>query len=418
MRINTSEANLIISSRTISTEGDSSKLQAIRQNIPNDHLQEIQIGKITSSEVKQLTKLIDQIAGWKYFRGLSENARIKFIENTCEGNIPNILISLLESKYVEDKYKEEYNKISFKNDHEKYSIIGVLLIANIGMEVFPDLISSIFMVDIRHVIKKISRDNSTFNLVSIVGNEIKTIPSIGARNMLKKIISDKDCINTVIYILEELSIQKYMDEDVLHIFHQLMRYSILESFVSDHDEIDRFFSHIAKIDYFRKMPLFWLQWHMAMTKQKKWSKAKDYLEMGYRRADAYDIRNTHKYNRKQLDDRKEKLLIEEVMDDSNIDQYNIMKSLKEALPIISKLMSQHYLSHHPFSTLKSASELLKNKHIYLEKHQKDMFIKSIQKLCKAAEKKISNISEENQRRIASTYIKDINQILDDFCDNT
>ena len=191
-----------------------------------------------------------------------------------------------------------------------------------------------------------------------------------------------------------------------HVFSQLMRYSILNSTVSDVDEINRFFDHTSKIAYFRDMPLFWLQWHMAMGAQNRWVKAEEYLSMGYTAAAALEKKRGEKYNRKQLDDRKAKFLIaraNSVMRSGS----ELFRDAKEALDIAGRLLHDSELTHHAYETLLDIAKLLRSRQGTLLEDQNAVLVGQLKMLVDLGKKKLGTVFEGYHRSRAVEWINQI-----------
>ncbi|MGO7368847.1 SIR2 family protein [Rhizobium ruizarguesonis] len=346
-QISAGAGGLLLSTRSIATEAESSKFRALK-SVPS--VLDIRLSKIQGREVEELSALIDQIAGWREFGALSPGDRRRFIERECDGILPSILLKLLNSKYVRDKYRAEYNKISGIDAQNRSMIIAALIITGIGLDTPVSLISDIFENDFVSTIDKLAVDSNGLRLIRVDGDTVRTVPSIGARNILAHVIDDKDIVNSTIFVLEQLNAKYRKSELENYIFTQLMRYSILSSVVDDDAEVDRFFDHISKVSYFREMPLFWLQWHMAMAAQLRWLKAEEYLEMGYTAADAFEKKRGEKYIRKQLEDRKAKFLTARAAAGGRV-SVELFRDMKEAVEIVGRLMRDSELTHHPYETL-------------------------------------------------------------------
>jgi hypothetical protein len=405
-----SAGGLILSARSISTEGESSKLRALRKL---QTFSEVRMGLLKPPETDALIVLLDQIAGWRKFRAMSQADRQRFVKTECEGHVPNVLLRLLESSYVRDKYREEYNKISYTNSNEKSSIIGALLLSNIGLDASISFLSDVFELDFVSVMNRISAQSGALKLVQINGDIAHTVPSIGARNLLRNVVETRDVVNTTMYIVEKLAEFTKRSDLESHIFTQLMRYSILSSIVSDVEEINRFFDHISKIDHFRRLPLFWLQWHMAMAFQRRWKKAEEYLEMGYTAADNYDKRHGRKFNRKQLNDRKAKFLVERA-DSEMRSNSDLFRDIKEALDIVGRLLRDSEVSHHPYETLLMIVEVMQSRATLLLEVQHAALADLLRSVSDSAKRRVDVVTEGGQRSRASTTLSRINTAMIDL----
>lgn len=405
-----SEAGLILSARSISTEAESYKLRGLRA-ISN--FRELSIGRLSDSEADALVSLIDQIAGWRSFKALSRGDRLKFVCGECNGVVPSVLLKLLESEYVREKYKEEFAKTSYLDSNERSMIIASLLTANVGYDAPSSLISELFEGDFSTVLKRVSKQHSGLKLVKISANgTVSTVPSIGARNLLRHIVEDREIVDANIRILESLSDRARRSDVERHIFSQLMRYSILNSIVNGVSEINRFFDHISKISHFRAMPLFWLQWHLAMCSQERWLDAEKYLEMGYTAADAYDKHREEIFNRKQLNDRKAKFLASRARSRQRCGD-ELLRDMREAIRIVGILMKDTEIAYHPFETLLEIAKTVQELGVTVEFHQRTVLEQGLRTLASLAKRRLDAVPAGYQRRHASNALDQISPMFED-----
>lgn len=356
-QITASRGSALLTSRTISTDAETAKVNSLREI---EKLFEVTIGRLTPPETDSLIALINQIAGWREFPAMSHSRRRRFVEEDCHGVIPSVLLRVIESNYIKDRYKEEFNKLSFENSTDESIVIASLIISSMGFEPQVSFLSNIFEKDVSRTAEEVAKKPGSMRIIRVRSGFVETVPSIGARALLRTVISPRKIVDTTIYILERLASEYRRTDFENHMFTQLMRYSILCATVTNASEINRFFDHISKFRYFVELPLFWLQWHMAMCAQEQWSKAEDYLAMGNKQADAYEKRKGEKYNRRQLDDRKAKFLSlrADAQMRSGVD---LFRDMKEALDVVGRLLREADVTHHPYETLASVSATLRSR---------------------------------------------------------
>lgn len=406
-QVASSSGNLILSTRSISTEGETSKIKALR-TLPS--LVEVEIGRLSPDETDALISLIDQIAGWRDFRALSFNERRRFVNMECNGILPSVFLKILNSEYVRDKYREEYNKTSYLSERDRQMIVAALLISNIGIDPPASFISDIFENDIEHLLRRMTAQNNGLRLIALSSGKVRTVPSIGARSLLRHIVDVRDVVNTTVTILENLSDTIRRSDFERHIFIQLMRYSILRPIVSNVGEINRFFDHISKIRYFREMPLFWLQWHMAMCAQKDWRRAKDYLDMGYNAADVLEKIRDESYNRKQLNDRKAKFLASRAKE-LLLSDAELFRDMKEAMDLVARLMRDEELSHHPFETLLEIVKVLQSIRHNIPECLMNILTTQSRALSTLAKSRLEFVPLGDPRIRSAEWLKQINTIV-------
>ncbi|KAB2881937.1 MAG: hypothetical protein F9K34_15660 [Albidovulum sp.] len=192
--------------------------------------------------------------------------------------------------------------------------------------------------------------NDKFRLVRRNGAMIETVPSIGALNILKYLFTDAEIVNTIWPLLHNLA-AIYRNPFQQHIFSQLMRFSILEKVVSDRREIDQFFEHNKQHEKIRRMPLFWLQWHMAKCSSGDFLAAENLLEQGYTEARNLESTARKKFDRRQLDDRRAKFLMLRAATTLR-EGADLFRDFKEACELTEKVLRQDDPQHYPFETLK------------------------------------------------------------------
>src|SRR5690606_13936874 len=119
---------LMLTSRAVPVDASPAGLTSL-QGLGS--FQRMPLARLNEEEARVLSDLADQIAGWRDFHVLDHNARRRFIENTCEASLPHFLMRLLQSDYVSDRYREEFNKLSLSKA-ERAAIILALYVAHIG----------------------------------------------------------------------------------------------------------------------------------------------------------------------------------------------------------------------------------------------------------------------------------------------
>ena len=185
------------------------------------------IQKLDRDEIKAFIDLTDQIAAWRNFGADTFTQRINFVEKKCNGSLPGFLLRLLRSKHVKDRYIEEYRKTESLNPSETHAAIAALYVAHIGYDAPLSFLSNVFERDMGAALDRLSRkgeQGATFKLIRREKEVVKTVPSIGATNLLKEVIEEKEVVNAVVEILKSLSAQRQGSDFARHMFTQMMRY--------------------------------------------------------------------------------------------------------------------------------------------------------------------------------------------------
>lgn len=338
---------LILTSRAVAVDASPAGL-ALLQGLAT--FQKMPLAHLNEDEAHVLSDLADQIAGWRDFYALDHSARLRFIEHTCQASLPHFLLRLLQSDYVSNRYREEFNKLSLSKA-ERAAIILALYVAHIGENAPVSFLSNAMETDYGAIIDGLNArlENGNFRIVRRTGEIIQTVPSIGAENILRNLFSDAEIVDAIVPVLNKLS-SNYRNPFEQRMFNQLMRFSILSDVVTDRYQIDRFFEHNKQELQIRRMPLFWLQWHMAKCAANELLDAEKFLEQGYREAKEFERRTRKKFDRRQLNDRRAKFLMLQARNASR-GAAELFRDFKEAIELTVKTLRQDDPQHYPFETI-------------------------------------------------------------------
>ena len=399
-----SDGLLLLSSRNISAEAEAPRLQRLGEN---RNFRQYSLGPLTNSEIKDLIALMDQIAAWRYMLANKGSDKKQFIVKTCRASLPSVLLRLLKSEYVRNRYMEEYNKVAQLTRPQQALVVAALYISHIGHNAPLGFLSNAFRIDAGGMLDEINRGQIGFRLLRVGMGYVETVPSIGATNILEHIISDRDIVDSIVVVLRYLSEDGRYGDFERYIFGQMMRYSILRSVVKDHDQINRFFDNISKHRYLRSRILFWLQWHMAKTDMGEFDAAEKYLDQGYAQARQYERDTGSRYDRNHLDDRKAKFLMrrDQVIERSPVALY---QDMKEACEIVFRLLRTEVLTHHPFETIEVISRTFISKREELLSVHRDPIQRKIDKLVERANASLRRVPQGYQQRRATEALRQHN----------
>ena len=394
---------LILTSRAVAVDASTAGLLML-QGLGS--FRKMPLARLDGNEARVLSDLADQIAGWRDFHGLDSRARLRFIESTCQASLPHFLMRLLQSNYVANRYREEFNKLSL-NQVERAAIILALYITHIGENAPVSFLSNAMETDFGAIIDKLNArpGNDTFRLVRRTGGIIQTIPSIGAQNILQNLFTDAEIVDAIVPLLKNLA-TIYRNPFEQRMFSQLMRFTILSDVVTDRYEINRFFEHNKRELQIRRMPLFWLQWHMAKCAAGELLDAEKFLEQGYGEAKKLEHRTGRTFDRRQLDDRRAKFLMLRAGTTNRVGA-ELFRDFKEAIELTDKTLRQDDPKHFPFETL---AEIVRNYGVVghrLDDRLKALIDKWLGQLAIYAGKRIGVIPSGYQKDKAQSALQDV-----------
>ncbi len=394
---------LILTSRAVAVDASPTGLASLEDF---RSFRKMPLVRLDENEARTLSDLADQIAGWRDFHALDSAARLRFIQDTCKASLPHFLMRLLRSDYVTQRYREEFNKLPL-NQTERATIIIALYLAHIGENAPVSFLSNAMEKDCGAIIDTLNAraGNDTFRLVRRTGEVIQTVPSIGAQNILQNLFNDAEIVDAIVPLLKHLA-TTYRNPFEQRMFSQLMRFSILSDVVTDRDEIDRFFEHNKQEPQIRRMPLFWLQWHMAKCAAGELFVAEKLLEQGYGEATDYERRTGKNFDRRQLHDRRAKFLMLRA-DKNNRAGVDLFRDFKEAIELTDKILRQNDPQHFPFETV---AEILRTRGVvgyrFAYGHE-ELIDKLLDQLVIYARKRVSSLPSGYQRDKAQSALDNV-----------
>lgn len=387
-QIDAAKGYLILSSRNISAEANVDSVKTLRALAS---FREHRMGALGESEVNVLINLADQIAGWSDFKALSTGNRFRFIVNTCNSSLPSFLLKLLKSKYVENIYREEYGRLNDISREERLAIVTALYIGHIGERASLSLLSEAYSVDMIALLKRLENTGG-LRLLRQRGDFVETVPSIGATNLLRHVVDDAHTIQAVIRVLKTLTRSSRRDNHRSYIFNQMMRYNILHPVIENQASVIDFFDQLSKIDSIRRKVLFWLQWSIALREQRSFVEAEKKLEQGYREAEIYESRRTERFDRRQLDDVKAKLIVSKRrFSPGAVSPPDLFRDIGSACDIVQRLLRSDNLTHHPYETIQMICELYFEKRRFLDNALEPIATAQINSLLKLARERLKQL---------------------------
>jgi hypothetical protein len=399
---------LILTSRAVAVDASPIGLASLEGF---GSFRKIPLVSLNENEARALSDLADQIAGWRDFRDLDPGGRLRFIQSTCQASLPHFLMRLLRSDYVTNRYREEFNKLSLSQT-ERAAIIIALYVAHIGENAPVSFLSNAMKADYGAIIDRLNAraGSDTFRLVRRTGQIIQTVPSIGAQNILQNLFKDAEIVDAIVPLLMNLA-ATYRNPFEQRMFNQMMRFSILSDVVTDRGEIDRFFEHNKQEQQIRRMPLFWLQWHMAKCAAGELPVAEKLLEQGYGEAKEFERRTGKTFDRRQLDDRRAKFLMLRAEKNTRIG-VDLFRDFKEAIDLTGKILRQNDPQHYPFETL---AEILRTYSVVghqLNDGQKVLIDKALDQLADYARKRVGVLPSGYQRDKAQSALDSLGHTRD------
>ena len=383
------QSNLLLTSRDVAYDSASDNLIVSESGNP-DRIRRFSMSRLTDTEIGGFVSLSERIAGWREMAGKSTDWKRRYIERTCHANMAEFLLRLLRSENVKKKVEEVYHECVSVKPELKRPLVVSLYLQHIGLTATLEVVSTLLEIDIgRHLIT--SEGNPRFDIIRRDGSYVRTLPSIGAREILRSIVDDRYIVDTVTDVVRSLAENRRDGYTYIHIFNQFMRYPIIQGVVQNKNEIDRFFDQLSVHNWIKRQSHFWLQFSMAKTDFGEYRKAEKYLDT------AYGIANEHAslggwQPTKQLDDQRAKFLLKSRTNSDNFSDH--FQTFLQTSQIIRRILQLDELTFHIYDTISIYCEFITKRFPSdFHKDQHDLIRKTTRNIYTVAKRRSGELTE-------------------------
>ncbi|HRK43338.1 MAG TPA: hypothetical protein PLH11_09870 [Gemmobacter sp.] len=205
-------AVLLMTAHSLSARAEASEAEKMKQNKSLHH---IRIPRLDETEALQLIRYTDMIGNWTQ-RPMSPSEKLRYVMHDCKASLPTFLMELLNSEVVRDAYKMEFNRVASSSSRDAHRVlVATFYLSHIGHIPTAQELSNLLELDAARCIRSLDGSNNQLELLREVRGEIHTVPSIGARNILRQIIPTQYpalVVDTVVQMLHALSDHSYYRE--------------------------------------------------------------------------------------------------------------------------------------------------------------------------------------------------------------
>ena len=344
--IDGTQASLLLTSRDVAYDAASDDL-IVSASRRSDRVKRFPLSKLSDAEIEGFISLSERIAGWRELSGRSQYWKRRYIRQKCHSNMAEFLLHLLESEVIQKKVEDVYHQcISTVPGLEKPLVVALYL-QHIGLPVQLEILSTLLETDVGALLNK-PGESPKFEIIRREDAYIRTLPSIGARELLRRIVDDEKIVEAVTEVVRSLSENRRYGQTYTHVFNQFMRYPLLQGVVVEKVEIDRFFDQLSLHPWVKRQSHFWLQFSMAKTDFGEYESAEKYLENAYGIAKGHQSRRSEQ-GLKQLDDQKAKFLLRSRTRSDNYADYIYV--LRDTTQTINRILDMPGLTFHIYDTL-------------------------------------------------------------------
>lgn len=298
---------------------------------------------LNETERDSLIHCADRIGVWGR-NVTSRSEKIRIVEKTHSSRLSSFLLGVFNSSQVRSRFRSELDLMLSGGESIRRTLILALYLKSIGEPVNEHVLSSLAQTDSVSLFNKASNSGAFLRFIP-ERQSFELLPSINAREALKKLFDPKDvtdCVVAGVQAMEDLRFQPAFKR----VFAEFMRYTQLKQVVSEFEQQDRFFDRLSELSFCHRHVLFWLQWSMAMRDHREFPRAGQYLEEAYGRA-----KGIPNFDTSHLDDQKAGLLLDSIgKSDSSA---NYLRSFNEAVQLLGKGVQSGEATSHNYLTMRS-----------------------------------------------------------------
>lgn len=364
------------------------------------------LNTISTDEAKQLSTIFTTYGYWKYLSNISENKKIDFLTQTCGSNFRTIILKLLESPDIIERFQKIVNSITEKqNYYEALILVLSLKIANIDLDV--EQLAYGLNIDMLNS-PNFRRNAVVRELIDFDQGQVSVRSSIVAESVMQHIMKTRVVLEVLGKAFEKLNEQR-ANRQVKKMLRRLMIFTNLQHILNKRDNdfvsnVSNYYTRIGKLEFCNRNPHYWLQRAIVMLSISDYSQAKIYFETAYSLA-----KEDKTFDAYQIDNHYARYLLEYAMNSGDI--ANCMKAFKEAHQTLIDPAHKYEVRYYPYRVAQNYYPFYKQFFAGMSKEEKSFFLFSCQQMLERLKWYVTTSSHGAQRTDVSKAKESISKIL-------
>ena len=330
---------------------------------------------LSEIEITNLIILLNRAGLWGEYASKNERFKFDMIQHDCKSNIRLLLLKLLNSPSIINRFKEAINNV--KDRKNFFEAITLILVSKVfGFSI--DLEDLTYILDTEVLNKPaFQKDVAVRELVNFDQGKIIVKSSILSQVILSNILHSGGIVDTLIKVCKRLDTRRD-DKNVRIILKELLSFSnlqrILQKDTADYKfNILRFFEEIRNTKFCHVNPHFWLQYAIARLAEREYELADSYFKTAYSYADKIEWFDSY-----QIDNHHARYLIENEIYNGSIE--SCMSQFLKAHKILTNQHDKNRTRHYPFRVAQNYYPFYEKYFKALKKQDKIIFIHSCKEI--------------------------------------
>lgn len=339
--------------------------EAFRERLENSlkttNIAEIDINRLSHSEIKSAISLIDSYGLWGEFSAFSDSDKFQLVLRGCDAQLHQLLLKIYSSPQISEKISEIFSDLS---SEVKRIVISVFILNAAGFNSDRTLINE--LMDGAPLIKLSNLDRSSVKLFwDDTTGRIRLKSSVLAEYYLTNLSEAAEVVENLTSMFLAAHKKKNLGPEYESFMRSLMSFSSLQKMLPRNglrNATIQFYESIQNQDFTRKNPHYWLQYAIARL-----SFEDDLAEIAPYFQSAYKFAQTIHYDTYQIDNHYARFLLVKATRDRDPD--SSFELYREAKAILSKQML-HEKKHYPYRVASSIFEFVSTHIANLADNQK------------------------------------------------
>ena len=363
------------------------------------------INILDAEEITDLTNLLDHYGFWTYMSSEHIYKKEDFIRVTCKSQLRDVLLKILNSSTILDRFKYILKEIQSKSGY--YEAIIFMLIAQVA-KLNADMDDLSLGLNIERLNNpRFKQNNIVREFVDIDGVTLQMKSSIISKILLNQIYDSTIVIDVMLSVFKQLN-NYSADEHIRDMLRRMMTFTNLQLILNKSDErynanLHRYYEEIKATRFCDKNPHFWLQYAIVQLSEFDYERARTYFDTAYSYA-----KRAH-YDTYQIDNHYARFILENEIKFGS--QATCMSAFNQAHSILTDNRHVRDVRYYPYRVARNYYPFYQRFFTGMIDAEKEIFLKSCADMLQRLEIYIKTSAAGGVRKDVQMAKSDLEKIL-------
>lgn len=301
------------------------------------------ISRLSEEEMNDLDDILFSAGLWGERQGYDKEERLDFISRQCKEDLATVLVAVCKASSIYQKIGALIASEGF-DSLERRSVITILACAVAGKSTIG--LSQICDIASTDVFKAGATQGNRIiaEFVDFERGRVSARSPAFAQTVMAELIPDEQIIEELPYRLDRLAGLRSLHVIYNEIYKSLMRYSTIETMISDpykYEKLQRYYENIRSLRFSVDDPQFWLQYAIACMAFDDYAKAERHFDTAFGLAD-----RRGGYDPYQIENHYARFLIQSRLQTENYTDF--FQAFSDANDIVQKQVASFREGFYPY----------------------------------------------------------------------